>query len=263
MIEPLRALLRTPSPALAECELTHIERVEIDIDRALAQHRAYAALLTRLDVEITILDPLANFPDSCFVEDAGLAFPECFVLTSPGVASRRGEPAMLRNHLPADRPILTIESPATIDGGDVLTVGKAVFVGLTSRTNPAGVDALGTVLAPFGYSVTGVPGDAALHLKTAVTAPDDSTVLINPALIERNVFAAFDQIECDPAEPFAGNCLRLGGTVVMQSAHPRTAALLAARGYAVETVDVSEFAKAEAGLTCLSLVIPPYSESRK
>ena len=263
MFEPLRALLRTPSPALAECELTHIERVEIDLDRALAQHRAYAALLTRLGIEATILDPLPDYPDSCFVEDAGLAFPECFVLTFPGVASRRGEPALLRNHLPADRPILTIENPATIDGGDVLTVGKAVFVGLTSRTNRAGVDALAAALAPFGYSVTGVPGEAALHLKTAVTAPDDSTVLINPALIDRNVFAAFDQIECDPAEPFAGNCLRLGGTVVMQSAHPRTAALLAARGYAVETVDVSEFAKAEAGLTCLSLVIPPYSNSRK
>ena len=263
MSEPLRALLRTPSPALAECELTHIERVEIDIDRALDQHRAYAALLARLGVEVTILDPLRDYPDSCFVEDAALAFPECFVLTSPGVASRQGEPAIMRGSLPDDRPIVTLSLPGTIDGGDVLTVGKAVFVGLTSRTNKAGVEALAAALAPFGYSVTGVPGEAALHLMTAVTAPDDSTVLINPALIDRNVFAAFDQIECDPAEPFAGNCLRLGGTVVMQSAHPRTAALLAARGYAVETVDVSEFAKAEAGLTCLSLLIPPYSESRK
>ena len=263
MPEMLRALLRMPSPALAECELTHIERVAIDLDRAAEQHQAYAALLAKVGVDITILDPLAQFPDSCFVEDAALAFPECFVLTSPGVASRRGEPAELRVHLPADRSILTIETPATIDGGDVLTVGRSVFVGLTSRTNAAGVEALGAALAPYGYSVTGVPGDAALHLKTAVTAPDDRTVLINPALIDRNVFAAFDQIECDPSEPFAGNCLRLGDTVVMQSAHPRTAALLAARGFAVKGVDVSEFAKAEAGLTCLSLIIPPYSASRK
>lgn len=259
----LRALLRTPSPALAECELTHIGRVEIDLDRAAEQHRAYADLLTSLGVAVTILDPLADFPDICFVEDAALAFPECFVLTSPGAASRRGEPALLRTHLPTDRPILTIEAPATIDGGDVLTVGKTVFVGLTSRTNAAGVEALATALAPFGHSVTGVPGEAALHLKTAVTAPDDRTVLLNPALIDRSVFAAFDQIECDPNEPFAGNCLRLRDTVVMQSAHPRTAALLVARGFAVESVDVSEFAKAEAGLTCLSLVIPPYSVSRK
>ena len=263
MSESLRALLRTPSPALIDCELTHIERVAIDLGRAADQHRDYADLLTSLGVQVTILDPLAAFPDSCFVEDAALAFPECFVLTSPGVASRRGEPALLQGHLPGDRPVLSIDMPATIDGGDVLTVGTSVFVGLTSRTNVAGVEALGAALAPFGYSVTGVPGDAALHLKTAVTAPDDRTVLINPALIDRNVFAAFEQIECDPSEPFAGNCLRVGTTVVMQSAHPRTAAVLAARGFAVESVDVSEFAKAEAGLTCLSLIIPPYSASRK
>ena len=263
MSEPLRALLRTPSPALAECELTHIERVEIDIDRALDQHRAYAALLTRLGVEVTILDPLRDYPDSCFVEDAALAFPECFVLTSPGVASRQGEPAIMRGSLPDDRPIVTLSLPGTIDGGDVLTVGKAVFVGLTSRTNKAGVEALAAALAPFGYSVTGIPGDAALHLKTAVTAASDECVLINPALVDRTFFAAFDQVECDPAEPFAGNCLWVGDALVMQATHPRTADRLRAKGFVVETVEVSEFAKAEAGLTCLSLVIPPYSNSRK
>ncbi len=263
MSEPIRALLRTPSPALAECELTHIDRVEIDIDRALAQHRAYAALLTRLGVEVTILDPLADYPDSCFVEDAALAFPECFVLTSPGAASRHGEPAILRGALPTDRPVLTLGLPATIDGGDVLQVGKSVFVGLTSRTNAAGIDALRDAIAPYGYAVTAVPGEAALHLKTAVTAASDVCVLINPALVDRTFFATFDQVECDPAEPFAGNCLRVGETLVIQAAHPRTADRLRAKGFAVEGADVSEFAKAEAGLTCLSVLIPPYSGSAK
>lgn len=259
MSEPLRALLRTPSPALADCELTHIDRIEIDIDRALAQHRAYAALLTRLGVKVTILDPLADFPDSCFVEDAALAFPECFVLTSPGATARQGEPAIMREALPADRAIFSIGLPATIDGGDVLQIGKSVFVGLTSRTNAAGIDALRLAIARFGYSVTAVPGDAALHLKTAVTAASDGCVLINPALVDRSFFAAFDQVECDRAEPFAGNCLQVGETLVMQSAHPRTAERLRAGGFAVESIDVSEFAKAEAGLTCLSLLIPPPS----
>ena len=263
MSEELRALLRTPSPALAECELTHIDRVEINLDRALVQHRAYAALLTRLGVEMTILDPLADYPDSCFVEDAALAFPECFVLTSPGAASRQSEPAIIRDSLPADRPILTLGLPATIDGGDVLQVGRSVFVGLTSRTNKAGVEALAAALAPFGYSVTGVPGDAALHLKTAVTAASDECVLINPALVDRTFFAAFDQVECDPAEPFAGNCLRVGDALVMQSTHPRTADRLRAKGFVFETVDVSEFAKAEAGLTCLSVLIPPYNANAR
>lgn len=257
MSEPLRALLRTPSPALAKCELTHIDRVAIDIGRAVQQHRDYAGLLTRLGAELTILDPLPDYPDSGFVEDAALAFPECFVLTSPGANARRGEPALLRQALPADRPVMTIALPATIDGGDVLQAGKSVFVGLTSRTNAAGIDALRSVIACFGYSVTAVPGDAALHLKTAVTAASDQCVLINPALIERTFFAAFDQIECDPAEPFAGNCLRIGDALVMQAAHPRTADRLRDKAFPVECVDVSEFAKAEAGLTCLSLLIPP------
>lgn len=257
MSEPLRALLRTPSPALAQCELTHIDRVEIDIDRALSQHRAYAELLSRLGAEVTILEPLTDYPDSCFVEDAALAFPECFVLTSPGAVSRQGEPAILRSALSNDRPVLTIDLPATIDGGDVLQVGKALFVGLTSRTNSAGISSLRALIAPFGYSVTAVPGDAALHLKTAVTAASENCVLINPGWVDRSLFARFDQIECDPTEPFAGNCLRVCETLVMQAVHPRTADRLRAKGLAVESVDVSEFAKAEAGLTCLSVLIPP------
>ena len=263
MSEELRALLRTPSPALAQCELTHIDRVEINIDRALAQHRTYAALLTRLGVKLTILDSLADYPDSCFVEDAVLAFPECFVLTSPGAASRQGEPAIIGDSLPGDRPVLTLGLPETIDGGDVLQVGKSVFVGLTSRTNAAGIDALRQAIARFGYSVTAVPGEAALHLKTAVTAASNDCVLINPALVDRTFFAAFDQVECDPAEPFAGNCLRVGDTLVMQVSHPLTVNRLRAKGFRVETVDVSEFAKAEAGLTCLSVLIPPYSANLK
>lgn len=257
MSERVRAVLRMPSASLSQCELTHIDRIPIDIERALGQHRAYADLLARLGAEVTILDPLPAYPDSCFVEDAALAFRECFVLTSPGVESRRAEPAMLRGALPGDRPVLAIDHPATIDGGDVLRVGTAVFVGLTSRTNTAGIAALRTAVAPFGYTVTAVPDDAALHLKTAVTAASDACVLINPAWVDRTLFAAFDQIEVDPAEPFAGNCLAIGGSLVMQQAHPRTAGRLAARGFAVASVDVSEFAKAEAGLTCLSLLIPP------
>ena len=263
MSEPIRALLRAPSPSLAQCELTHIDRVPIDIDRALGQHRAYADLLVDLGIAVTVLDPLPDYPDSCFVEDAALAFADGFVLTSPGAASRRAEPALLRASLPDDRPVLSIDLPGTLDGGDVLYVGKSVFVGLTSRTNAAGIDALRAALAPFGYSVTAVPGDAALHLKTAVTAASDHCVLINPAWVDRTLFTAFDQIEADPAEPFAGNCLRVGDTLVMQVAHPRTADRLRAKGFRVETVDVSEFAKAEAGLTCLSVLIPPYSANRK
>ncbi len=263
MSEPIRALLRAPSAALANCELTHIDRLEIDIDRALNQHRAYADLLVDLGIAVIVLDPLPDFPDSCFVEDAALAFSDCFVLTSPGAASRRAEPALLRGALPTDRPILSIGLPGTLDGGDVLCVGKAVFVGLTSRTNSAGIDALRTALAPFGYSVTAVPGNAALHLKTAVTAASDHCVLINPAWVDRSLFAAFDQIEPDPAEPFAGNCLRVGDTLVMQVSHPLTVNRLRAKGFRVETVDVSEFAKAEAGLTCLSVLIPPYSANLK
>lgn len=251
-----KALARRPSPRLAECELTHIERGVIDAAAAERQHRAYVAALARRGVEVLVLPPLAGYPDSCFVEDVLLAFPECFVATRPGADSRQGEVDEIVASVPRDRPLLRLPAQARLDGGDVLRIGRKVFVGRTTRTNAAAVEALANLAGPYGYAVQAVQCDHALHLKTAVAEIDGSTVLIDRRRLDAAAFAGFALIEADPDEAFAGNCLSVNGRVLMQTAHASTARRVRAAGFDVDLVDVSEFAKAEAGLTCLSVLVP-------
>ncbi len=248
-------LVRLPASELSGGEFTHLEPVPIDPVRAAEQHAEYREILGR-HAPIIILDPIEGQPDSVFVEDALLALPEAFVLLRSGAESRRDEAEALAAYLPDDRPVLRVNEPATVDGGDLLTIDKQLFVGLTSRTNMAGVEALRLALSPFGYAVEPVALADALHLKTAVTALRPGLLLVNPAWLPDDAFPGFDRIECDPQEPFAANSLTLGGIVHLAKAHERTAMRLRAAGFSVVTVDQSEFAKMEAGLTCMSVVIP-------
>ncbi len=250
----MAAIVRQPAASLVDCELTHLEAQPIDIAQARAEHAAYVALLERLGERVTVLPALEAFPDSCFVEDVLLALPELFILTRPGALSRRDEPQHISSALPGDRPVAALEAPTTLDGGDVLRIGRDIYVGITTRTNADAVDALGRLVSPFGYRMTGIEIDAALHLKTAITALPDGRLLHNPRWVDAARFGDRAAIEAHPDEAFAGNSLLVGDTVILHAGHARTAALLRAQGYAVETTDISEFAKAEAGLTCLSVV---------
>lgn len=173
----------------------------------------------------------------------------------PGAASRRAEVETVAAALPDDRPAVRLAA-GTVDGGDVLTVGRRVFVGLSTRTDADGLAALAAALRPHGYSVEGVPVPGALHLKTAVTALDAETLAINPRWVDPAAFTGFRTLAVAQDEPFAANTLSLGGRLLVQAATPRTAERLAAAGYAPVPLDISEFAKAEAGLTCLSLIAP-------
>lgn len=257
----LVALTRPVSPAFAECELTHLTREPIDVGLARRQHAAYEALLAELGCEVEHLREEPALPDSVFVEDAAVVVDEVAVITRPGAESRRGETKSVAAALARHRPLAQIEAPATLDGGDVLRMGRRLFVGLSARTNRDGVEQLATLLAPHGYEVEGVPLDDCLHLKTAVTEVADGTVIINAAWIDRATFAAYEQIEVDPNEPFAANALLIHGdgkepdTVVVPAAFPRTADRLATRGLHVRTVEVSEIAKAEGGVTCCSILL--------
>ena len=257
----LVALTRPVSPAFADCELTHLSREPIDVGLAERQHAAYEALLEELGWAVERLPVEPALPDSVFVEDAAVVLDEVAVVTRPGAESRRGETTSVAAALARHRPLARNEAPATLDGGDVLRLGRRVFVGLSERTNREGVEQLAALLAPYGYAVEGVPLHGCLHLKTAVTAVAEGTVAINPRWIDRGTFAAYEQVEVDAEEPFAANVLRLGGAdgdvdvVVMPAAFPRTAERLAARGLDVRAVDVSEIAKAEGGVTCCSLLI--------
>ena len=249
------AITRKVSPALARCELTHLARAPIDPDLAAAQHEAYEDALTTLGCRVVSLPAEPGLPDSVFVEDTAVVVDEVAVITRPGAASRRAETASVAAVLERYRRVAAMEAPATLDGGDVLMLGRHVYVGLTGRTNREGIARLGSLLAPYGYAVEGVPVSGCLHLKSAVTRVAPDLLLANPAWVDPAAFAGFTSVSVDPDEPFAGNALMVGGSVIYPAAFPRTAARLDRAGVRLAAVDVSELAKAEGAVTCCSLIL--------
>ncbi|MHB1056403.1 MAG: dimethylarginine dimethylaminohydrolase family protein [Rhodanobacter sp.] len=248
------AITREVSPALGDCELSYVERAAIDVARAGVQHREYRHALEALGCRVLALPAEAAMPDSVFVEDAAIVLDEVAVLTRPGAPSRRGEVAGIADALRGYRPLLAIEAPGTLDGGDVLRLGRTLHVGESARSNAAGIAQLRGLLAGHGYAVQGVPTHGCLHLKSAVTQLADDTVLLQPAWVERGHFAEFRVIEVDPAEPHAANVLRIGDALLMPAGFPRTRQRLLDAGFEVTAVDVSELQKAEGAMTCCSLV---------
>lgn len=249
------AFTRDVSPAIAHCELTHVARSPINVEVARAQHRAYETLLTTLGCDVRRVAPAPAHPDAVFIEDTAVVLDEVAVITHPGVATRRDEVVAVADALAPLRPLARVESPATLDGGDVLVIGRTVHVGETGRTNANGISQLRAVLAPFGYVVRGVPVTGCLHLKTAVTAVDDATVLLNPAWVRAAAFSAYRVLALDETEPMAANVLRVGDALVYGAAYPRTLEMLHAAGFRPHTVDASELAKAEGAVTCCSLIL--------
>ncbi len=248
------ALTHLVSPHLDRCELSYYEREPIDLELAGRQHKQYCAALTGAGLEVLELAVNRSLPDSVFVEDTAVVVDEVAVLTRPGAPSRRPEVPGIGKELAKYRPLLPIEDPATLDGGDVLQVGRRFFVGLSTRTNLAGAEALQGLLAPHGYQVTPVPLRDCLHLKATCTALDEATLLVNPDRLDTAPLAGCELVPVPRSEPEAANCLRIGETVLLPASHPRTAARVSDLGYQVRTLDISELQKAEAGLTCCSLI---------
>ena len=254
-VRSIVALVREVSPHLTRCELTHQGRVDIDVDRASAQHRVYCDVLRSLGARVEFIAPLPDAPDGVFVEDTAVVVDEVAVIASPGVASRAGETATTASALLPYRPLLRLSDAATLEGGDVMRFGRTLYVGRSGRTNRTSVNELGTLLAPWGYRVEGVDLDGCLHLKTACTFVPPHFVLANPAWVDPCVFTGLTLIEVADDEPLAGNTLTLSGVTLVASQCARTAALLRARGVITREVDLSELAKAEGALTCSSLIV--------
>ena len=250
----LIALTRDVSPSLARCELTHLSRESIDVERARAQHRVYEECLRSLGCDIRRVPEAPGLPDAVFVEDAAVVLEELAVITRPGAASRRDEVSSVAEALTPHRKLVEIEPPGTLDGGDVLVIGRGVFVGLSARSDEDGARQLSAAVAPHGYTVRPLVVGSCLHLKTAVTRVAPETVLLNPDWVDARAFDAFQRIEVDPNEPWGANALEVGGAVVYPAAFPRTRDRLLRHGLDVREVDVSELAKAEGGVTCCSLV---------
>lgn len=248
------ALTREISPALAECELTHLARAPIDVERARRQHEAYEQALAKAGCAVRRLPADGEMPDSVFIEDTAVVLDEVAVVTRPGAASRRAETAAVADALSVHRPLVRIQAPGTLDGGDVLVADRTVFVGLSARTNEAGIGQMRDALAPFGYDVRAVPVNGCLHLKTAVTRVADGVLLINRYWVPADAFAGWELIDVDPAEPFAANALLVGGRLIYPEELPLTLGRLRSRGIDVLPVPADELAKAEGGVTCCSLI---------
>ncbi len=250
------AITRDLSPAIAQCELTHLARSPIDYPRAVAQHASYVALLESLGIAVTRLPAEPELPDAVFVEDTAVVVNEVAIITLPGSPIRQRETATVAEALRPHRAVVRMAGPGTLDGGDVLRLGRTLYVGLSTRTTFEGAAQLQQLLTTHAYEVRTLAVTGCLHLKSAATAVTDRLVLANPDWCDPAAFHAAEVLAVDPTEPHAANVLRLEQGVIMDAAFPRTAERLRARGVTVHPVDLSELAKAEGAVTCCSLVFP-------
>jgi dimethylargininase len=254
------AITREVGPGLGDCALTFVDREPIDLARAEAQHAAYNEALRRAGAIVDVLPGDAALPDSVFVEDMAVVLDEAAVVTRPGSPLRQREAPAIGVALYAYRKLLRIVAPGTLEGGDVLRLGRDFYVGLSSRTNEEGFSQFASIVRGFGYRATPIEVKGCLHLKTAVTALDVETLLVNPSWIDAAALPGVRQLVVPPDEPFGANALVVNGAVHLSARWKRTRELVEKAGFSVIALDVSEFEKAEAGLTCLSLIFSTRTE---
>lgn len=249
------AITRKISESITNCELTHLERMPIDLHIVREQHAQYEAALKSIGCEVVSLPELPDLPDSVFVEDTAVILDEVAIITNPGAISRKSEIDSIAEILQKYRKLIRIKPPATVDGGDVLVVGKKIYVGFSSRSNLEAVEQMQNALKEFGYQVVGVEVTGCLHLKSAVTAVSAETLLINPNWVDKNLFGGMNFIEIDESEPFAANGLLIGDSVIYPTSFPKTQLKLEEGGIKLVSVDADELAKAEGAVTCCSLIL--------
>jgi dimethylargininase len=220
----------------------------------LRQHAAYGALLRGAGAEVHALAVNKDMPDGVFVEDTAIVFDEVAVMASLGASSRRSESVGIEPELRKHRNLERIALPALLDGGDVVVTGRSVLVGLSSRTDAAGAAVLRDIVARFGYDVRTVRVAGCLHLKSACTPLPDGRLLVNPEWIDVKELGAHQWLPIDASEPFGADVALVGENVIAATAFPRTNERIAGCGFTVREADLSEFAKAEGGVTCLSLI---------
>jgi len=257
----LTAITRAVSPTLNQCELTHLARQPIDIAKAVAEHHAYEQCLRDLGLCVISLPAEPEYPDAMFVEDPMIVLDQVAIVTRPGAASRRGEADALVRELAPYRKLRYIREPATLDGGDVLRVGRVLYAGLSERTNAAGIRQFAVEVEPFGYRVNLVAVTGCLHLKSGASYVGDGTVLIHRPWVDAAAFEGLRLIDAPTGEEWAANVLLIENTILVAEGFPKTSGLLRQLGRDVRTLDITELMKAEAGLTCSSLIFSTARQS--
>ena len=242
------------SRSLAECELTHLPRQPFDLSLAAHQHQGYVDALSSAGIQVTVLPEEPTLPDAVFVEDTAVILDELIVVCRPGCASREPEVETIVPVLGEIRHLARIQPPGTLDGGDVIAIDKTLFVGLSARTNGEGLRQLKAISSGFGYEVIPVTIRGCLHLKTAVTCVAPGLLLANRAWVDLTPFMGFELLATPKGEPWSANTLPVNEVVLTLASSPRTMDLLQSKHLNIRPVDISELQKAEAGLTCLSLL---------
>ena len=249
------AITRGVSPSIGQCELTHLSRQDIDVNRARFQHAQYEDLLTDFGCQVRRLPEEPDQPDSVFVEDTAIVLDNTAVITRPGASRRRNETESIAEVLKEYRTIVQITDPGTLDGGDVLRIGRTLYVGNSVRSNIPGIKQLMEIVAPLGYDVVVVEVKGCLHLKSAASLVGEQTLLINRSWVDADSFGGSREfIDIDPGEPYAANALLVGDELIYPQSFPRTRLRLENNGIGVRVADVSELQKAEGALTCCSLI---------
>ncbi|MEW5871738.1 MAG: arginine deiminase family protein [Chloroflexota bacterium] len=247
-----QAITRTPGADFAQ-GLTTSSLGPPNYALMLHQHAAYVDVLRSLGLLVTILPALPGYPDAYFVEDPAIVVPEAAIITHPGAPSRRGEADAIMPALTPHRPVQRIQPPGTLDGGDVLIIGKRAFIGISERTNSQGAEQLGRILEQHGYTWTGVPVGAGLHLKSSVNYVGNNILLISQSFAGRSEFTDYRQIVLGPGEEYACNTLLINETLITPQGFPSVYQELAALDRRVIELDASEARKMDGGLTCMSL----------
>lgn len=252
-------ITRTPCPKIVEGITGSPELGQPNYENALEQHKNYIATLGKLGLPVLVLPALEDYPDSCFVEDVALVTKHCAIITNPGADSRNGEinyikEALLQYYTP-DK-IFSITGDATLDGGDVMMVGETLYVGLSERTNKAGVKALSDIVTDFGMNVVEITLSEVLHLKTGVVYLENNTLLCYGEFMSKEEFKGYNKIEIPEDESYAANCIWVNDTVIVPKGYPKVLKAIEEAGYKTVLCDTSEFKKIDGGLSCLSLRLP-------
>ncbi len=250
----LTAITREINPDMGHCELTHLNRVSIDVDLARQQHEQYQAALSSLGCEVHSIPTEPGLADSIFIEDTALVLDEMAVLCRPGAVSRRPEVSAVKRALKPYRKLESIQAPGTMDGGDLLLIGKTIYAGLSTRTNQSGIEQLSSIVTGYGYKVKAMETSKCLHLKSAASKIATNTLLVSPGWIDVSGFKGHELVSVDEKEPGAANAVLIGTGLIYPSSFPRTAETLVRFGINVNPVNISEAQKAEGAVSCCSLI---------
>ena len=250
----LSAFTRGVSPSIGDCKLTFMDREQLDVDVATRQHEAYTQCLKNMGVQVMPLEPLSEAPDAVFIQDTAVVVDEVAIVATMGAACRAGEVESVAEALSSHRPLRRLSPPATLEGGDVVRIGRTLYVGVSGRTNLEGIRQLSDILAPYDYEVIPVGVRGCLHLSTGCSYLGRGVMLMNPVWVDAAPFQQFEILEVPETESWAANTIAVDDTVLVVSTFERTCALVKEQGFHVVTTDISEIHKAEGALTCMSLM---------